>query len=511
MQGKRKLFEMKAESLIVEDTDTEVGLINVNGHHSKRYRIISSKLLPVLFFALGILSFVPLFLDIDHTKLQRGMITFYHRSASSHRSRRYHTPSYHVAKKDEANANGKRRIETSSSIKRYHKPRIAYINSKTSQEPRRQPSAFLPDYELLEPRADSKRQQPRDENDECVPMKKWQAAYYPNCNDIHSLDMTQHESQPSKMELYGTNGYWRYAWKKGNNHFNNTNICDETVILKTLKFQHNFDASTYEHSRIDAMAMERLTSSPHVINIFGSCANSLVTEFADGHRVGTLADSKKKTPLSRLKIARDIATGLADVHSIDGNDQQATLVHYDINLANIVTVGGTLKLNDFNIGVLLKKNTTSGGTCGYPATQNFSQWRSPEEANGSKHLTEKVDVYSLGHIFFRLICLHEPWHKLEPSYEVGDGINTEYIKDKVKNGPTIPNEIMKTDDAEVRIIREAMLFCYTVDPKQRPSARSIANFLEKGLAELSKYERLPGRNHYGSFRIKPPKRGGRKG
>ena len=200
---------MKAESLIVDDTpDTEVGLIN--GHHSKRYRIISSKLLPVLFFALGILSFVPLFLDIDHTKLQRGMITFYHRSAYA--SRRYHTPSYHVAKKDETNANGKRRIETSSSIERYHKPRIAYINSKTSQEHRRQPSAFLPDYELLEPRADRKRQQPRDEDDECLLMKKWQAAYYPNCNDIHSLDMIQ-QSQPSKMELYGTICTWTF-WEK---------------------------------------------------------------------------------------------------------------------------------------------------------------------------------------------------------------------------------------------------------------------------------------------------------
>lgn len=110
--------------------------------------------------------------------------------------------------------------------------------------------------------------------------------------------------------------------------------------------------------------MERLTSSPHIINIFGSCGNAVVTEFADGQKVGYLADSKKKEPLARLKIARDIASGLADVHSIGGGEE-ATFVHNDVNMANVVSIGGRLKLNDFNIGVVLKRNTTSGKTCGF--------------------------------------------------------------------------------------------------------------------------------------------------
>ena len=35
-----------------------------------------------------------------------------------------------------------------------------------------------------------------------------------------------------------------------------------------------------------------------------------------------------------------------------------------------------------------------------------------EEANQSQFLTEKVDIFSLGHIFFRIICGHEPWNKV---------------------------------------------------------------------------------------------------
>ena len=97
--------------------------------------------------------------------------------------------------------------------------------------------------------------------------------------------------------------------------------------------------------------MERLTASPHVINIFGYCGHSVMTEYADGKRLGELADKAAKKPLARLRIARDIAHGLADLHGIDG-DSNATFVHLDVNPANVVSVQGTLKLNDFNIGIL---------------------------------------------------------------------------------------------------------------------------------------------------------------
>ena len=174
------------------------------------------------------------------------------------------------------------------------------------------------------------------------------------------------------MDLFGINGFWRYAWKID---YSCPEGCQESMIFKTLKFEHNFEAKNYEHDRIDALAMEHLTSSQHVINIFSHCGNSVVTEYADGDRVGTLADTKKKIPLARLKIARDIASGLADVHD-------ANIVHLDVNLANIVSIGGKLKLNDFNIGVMQKRNVTSGKTCEF--TSSFSN---PQVSQDSFMLT----------------------------------------------------------------------------------------------------------------------------
>lgn len=251
--------------------------------------------------------------------------------------------------------------------------------------------------------------------------------------------------------------------------------------FSTFRFQHNFEDAHFEHDRVDAVAMERLTSSPHVINIFGFCGHSVMTEFADGSRLGELADKNKKNPLARLRIARDIADGLADVHGIDG-DGRATFVHLDINPANVVSVGGTLKLNDFNIGILRRWNTTSNTHCGFPAQYPNPQWRSPEEARNEQDLTEKVDVFSMGHIFFRLICGHEPWNKLE----IGGKPSKEDINAKVQNGvlPRIPEEIMTTTDPEVAAIRDVMLECYTFDPSARPSARSIATRLQGVLETL---------------------------
>lgn len=320
---------------------------------------------------------------------------------------------------------------------------------------------------------------------ECVPMQDWQTTYNPLCNGMHELGMESLGDDENGMgaTLFGTGGFWRYAWRLDLGPHDQAKQSMDTVVLKTLKFQHNFEDAHFEHDRIDAVAMERLTSSPHVINVFGFCGHSVITEFADGPRVGALADKARKKPLERLRIARDVANGLADVHGIDG-DGNATFVHLDVNPANVVSIGGTLKLNDFNIGIIRRWNTTSNEPCGFPAQYPNPQWRSPEEAREEQNLTEKVDIFSLGHIFFRLICGHEPWNKLEP----GGKPSKEEINRKVQKGvmPFIPESVKESKDPEVVAIRDAMISCYAVDPKERPAARQIARTLDRTLTELTK-------------------------
>lgn len=162
---------------------------------------------------------------------------------------------------------------------------------------------------------------------------------------------------------------------------------------------HTFEENFYEKHRIDALGMERLTSSPHVINIYGYCGQTVFNELADGRSLGKLAD--KSTYLERLDIAIDVAEGIAAVHGIDGEDEYASLVHFDINPGNVISIGGTLKLNDFNISVWRKWNSKTQKPCTFPPIFPNPQWRSPEEAKKTLYLDEKVDVFSMGHIFFR--------------------------------------------------------------------------------------------------------------
>lgn len=314
---------------------------------------------------------------------------------------------------------------------------------------------------------------------ECVPMQVWQTVFHPSCNSIHEYDLL---GKNDTTRLFGKKGFWRHAWSR----VREIDGKEEKIVLKTLKPEHNFEDAFFEFNRVDAISMERLTSSPHVINIYAYCGHSVVNDFADGPRLGDVANKIKGKPIEMLKIAADIAEGLADVHGIDG-DGNATFVHFDINPANVISVNGSLKLNDFNIGVLRKWNVTSGEPCGIPTKFPNPQWRSPEEALRSTHLTEKVDVFSLGHIFFRIICGNEPWNKLEP----GGKPLKETINKKVRNGtlPFIPLHVMNSTDPAKKAIRDAMLDCYTFDPARRPSARSIADRLKISLSELNQIQK----------------------
>ena len=92
-----------------------------------------------------------------------------------------------------------------------------------------------------------------------------------------------------------------------------------------------------------------------------------------------------------MKITRDIAVGLSHEH-FGRSEENASFVHLDVNPAdNIVVVDNTLKLNDFNIGIMLKRNTTSGLPCGFPAQMLASYTLNPDERPSSRDIAKFLD------------------------------------------------------------------------------------------------------------------------
>lgn len=74
------------------------------------------------------------------------------------------------------------------------------------------------------------------EQGECVPMQDWQTTFHPSCNVVHELGLADiGDENGDDALLFGTNGYWRNAWKVdllgGRNHLKDR----DTIVLKTLK------------------------------------------------------------------------------------------------------------------------------------------------------------------------------------------------------------------------------------------------------------------------------------
>lgn len=333
-----------------------------------------------------------------------------------------------------------------------------------------------------------------DWDDDCVlAAPEWQATFHPTCNLVHEFDLVSSPPAPKSVEkrkgrfdddgssrdttsgrrvaLVHSGGSWRATWRvrqRGR----------RTLALKTLRLDRAFNAESFEHQRVDAVAMERLTASPHVVAEYAFCGQSVVTDHAEG-TASSLVKNPRLKPADRLRLARGLAEGLAAIHGVDdATGHNATLVHNDINPSNVVRVGNSsLMFNDFNVGVLLRWNVVKNEPCPIPVIFEDSIWRSPEELVDPARAREKTDVYALGNVLFQILTTREPWKWLEP----GGRPTVERVLERKRRGdlPFVPPEFSEGDDRHPATValHAAVLACYERDVDRRPTARAIADKL----------------------------------
>lgn len=233
---------------------------------------------------------------------------------------------------------------------------------------------------------------------ECIPMHDWQTKSFPSCNALHQLDLSGAK--------FVAKGFFRDVWLVSAGMNNGGG--EEPLALKTLRAtddgKHDFDQRNYHRHRVDAISYERLTSSPHVMNIFGFCGQSGVFEYApEGDLSDALADNKLGKE-ERFRIGIQVALSIADLHNFNG--KAPAIAHSDIWHSQFVKStdnnGGIYKLSDFNRAQFLYWNSTSdSGNCPYYYQHsNGYPFRSPEEYKYEAQ-TEKIDVYSSGNIYVR--------------------------------------------------------------------------------------------------------------
>ena len=138
-----------------------------------------------------------------------------------------------------------------------------------------------------------------------------------------------------------------------------------------------------------------MTASPRIVNIYGHCGTSVLSEFlskeVEGemipgsgkyYRIGgihmgeEITPKNKYTPMEKLMLSLQMAEALADLHGF----QDGVIVHDDVMPSQFLfAADGRIKLNDFNRAEAMLYDENDETYCRYSNGPGGGDFRSPEE------------------------------------------------------------------------------------------------------------------------------------
>ncbi|KAL7530584.1 hypothetical protein ACHAXR_003575, partial [Thalassiosira sp. AJA248-18] len=384
-------------------------------------------------------------------------------------------------------------------------------------------------------------------SDGCSALE-WHSYHFPNCNDVHDIDLRSvvRSRRSRKKDNNSTATPWGFV---GNGLWRDVFSCDPReemvaagsdaltpplppAVLKIMKSEHPYNQRNFQRHRRDALVMERLSSSHHLVPIYGYCANTVLTQ-AISHTLDDVIYARenervkkwsphggyqtkppleswmgkdengelvatRETELGRIRLALGVFRGLMDLHEGDGtsNMEWLPIVHADLQSKQYLVDAqtGQIYLNDFNrcrflakkdrpTNATSKENSNNGNgssleSCPLHIPTAPGAARSPEEYNLAP-LSEKLDIYSAGNILYAIITGNRPWN----------GERGKHVKTGIQKGkrPQVNDTIRNaegTGDAELTRLLDRV---YEGDPNKRASAKEIVRDLERLLdRELKK-------------------------
>jgi len=341
-------------------------------------------------------------------------------------------------------------------------------------------------------------------DEECQFKYDWQEGAFPNCNVIHEFELGHlnrmlgrmarkrlrlREGDGNDLVKYLSHGYWRDVWVLSHRNApdgSQLNGTEELTVLKTLRYEHDFTDRNYDRHRKDALASERLSGSPYVVDIFAFCQNTAVFEYGEGGDIdGKLWPYDEETEehyvaefssWEKLDMAYQVACGIADIHDVE-EDGIASIAHTDITPSQFIYIDGKWKVNDFNRCRFMREYKKDKSVCGFEVGSNPGKFRAPEEYAYEVE-TEKIDVYSMGNVFYAILSGMMPF----------EGLKQDKAKKQVMEGkrPKIPSEVEESDDIAIQAILLATKECWRQDPKDRPSATEIRDKLKSVMDTIKK-------------------------
>ncbi len=286
---------------------------------------------------------------------------------------------------------------------------------------------------------------------------EFSSLYFPTCNNFHEQDIGRAYDDPESIARprpgnemyikYLASGYYRDAWltedspwiwpsrypreKQQQLSSEKYNVLDNektnemvlkgyrSAVLKTLQMVHNFDDESFAEVRLEAIIMERMTKSPRIMDIYGHCGFSALTEvvpiefeeamvFGEGYASNDAVERRNEngvqpfnnfTATEKLGYALEMAESIADLHGFE----DGIIVHDDVQMCQWLRVpDGRLKLGDFNRATIMQWDLLKGEYCKFNNGPAMANYRAPEEF-AARNLNEQIDVFSFGNNIYAMI------------------------------------------------------------------------------------------------------------
>jgi serine/threonine protein kinase/S1-C subfamily serine protease len=193
-------------------------------------------------------------------------------------------------------------------------------------------------------------------------------------------------------------------------------VLDRFVAIKVLPTKLSSDPEFHKRFNREAKAIASL-SHHNIISIYdmGQDGNYFyfVMEFVEGITIRDMIETKKLPPEEALKIVPQLCDALEYAHT-EG------VVHRDIKPENIlIDKKGRIKIADFGLARLVKGEFTIDSVTKTHEIMGTFDYMAPEQRVNSKDVDHRVDIYSLGVVFYEMLTGELPIGRFElPSHKV---------------------------------------------------------------------------------------------
>jgi Protein kinase domain len=340
------------------------------------------------------------------------------------------------------------------------------------------------DYDLIDDLADQERP------DQCRKVP-WSLKYAPVCNRFHETVIERPMGESITVTdyyniSYISHGVYRDAWRLQRQTLA---LEEDEFVLKRYRFgRRTVGVQDLHHARQEAAMLEQLSSSPHILDIYGACGTSTMSEAmaADIHRdiiTGTGIISQEEldrepelrprnnlTISEKLQIALYMAQALADLHDHPGG----IIIHGDTHIEQfLIAKDGSLKLNDFNNAYTPEYHEKKQGIC-LASSSYGGVYRSPQELDGD-YQDMSVDTYAFGSNLYTILTGLWPFYD-EDYHDIPEETTQEEI---IAGKRAFVDERYERRSYIEASLVEIMRDCWAQDIRKRPPMSSVVSRLQK--------------------------------